>query len=87
VATDDAPEIPEFDLDDLGRAIGAVYGGALDGFVARRDALVKQLRAAKRTDDAGTVKALRKPRVNAWARPSPAGAATSARPPPSCGRW
>ncbi|HEV7757496.1 MAG TPA: hypothetical protein VGO78_00845 [Acidimicrobiales bacterium] len=67
MATDDAPEIPEFDLDDLGRAIGAVYGGALDGFVARRDALVKQLRAAKRTDDAGTVKALRKPRVNAWA--------------------
>jgi hypothetical protein len=67
VATDDASALPEFDLDDLGRAIGAVYGGTLDGFVARRDALAKQLKAAKRTDDVATVKALRKPRVNAWA--------------------
>jgi hypothetical protein len=62
-----ADEPPTFDLDDLDRAIGEVYGGPLDGFVARRDALVKQLRAAGRSDDAGTVKALRKPRINAWA--------------------
>jgi hypothetical protein len=56
-----------FDIEDLDRAIAEVYGGALDGFVARRDALVKQLRAAGRADDAARAKALRKPRVNAWA--------------------
>ena len=51
-----ADEIEE--IDDLDRAIAEVYGGPLDGFVARRDALVKQLRAAKRADDAGRVKAV-----------------------------
>jgi hypothetical protein len=35
--------------------------------VARRDGLVKQLRAAERSEEAGAVKALRKPRVSAWA--------------------
>jgi hypothetical protein len=52
---------------DVEQAVAEVYGGPLDGFVARRDALVKQLRAAGRADDAGRVKALRKPRLNAWA--------------------
>ena len=68
VASDESSdETPDFDLEDLDRAIAQTYGGSLDGFVARRDALVKQLRAAGRADDAATVKALRKPRVNAWA--------------------
>jgi hypothetical protein len=62
-----ASDVPAFDLEDLDRAIAEVYGGPLDGFVTRRDALVKQLRAAGRADDAGRAKALRKPRVNAWA--------------------
>ena len=66
MASDEPPDDLD-DLDDLDQAIAEVYGGALDGFVGRRDALVKQLRAAGRTEDAATVKALRKPRVNAWA--------------------
>jgi hypothetical protein len=60
----DAPDPVDLDVE---QAIAEVYGGPLDGFVARRDALVKQLRAAGRADDAGRVKALRKPRLNAWA--------------------
>jgi len=55
------------DIEDLDRAIAEVYGGPLDEFVARRAALVKHLRSAGRADDAGRVKVLRKPRVNAWA--------------------
>lgn len=57
-------EAPGIDLDD---AVTGVYAGALDSFVARRDALVKDLRAAGRKDDAATVKNLRKPSRNAWA--------------------
>lgn len=44
----------------------AVYRGPLEEFVSRRDALVKQLRAAKRREDADRVKALRKPSRTAW---------------------
>jgi hypothetical protein len=57
-------EEPGIDLDD---AITGVYAGALDAFVARRDALVKELRAAGRKDDAASVKNLRKPSRVAWA--------------------
>jgi len=51
---------------ELEAAIVAVYGGPLDEFVSRRDALVKQLRAAKRREDADRVKLLRKPSRMAW---------------------
>src|SRR5689334_24504725 len=44
----------------------AVYRGPLEEFVSRRDALVKELRAAKRREDADRVKALRKPSRTAW---------------------
>jgi chromosome segregation ATPase len=55
------------DLSNLDDAIGAVYRGALEDFVRRRDALAKQLRADKRRQDAERVKALRKPSKTAWA--------------------
>src|SRR4030095_13961536 len=51
---------------ELETAIPAVYRGPLDEFVSRRDALAKQLRAAKRREDADRVKALRKPSRTAW---------------------
>ncbi|HEX5946705.1 MAG TPA: hypothetical protein VFY82_10530, partial [Acidimicrobiales bacterium] len=51
----------------LGPSIAEVYGGPLDGFVARRDALVRELRSADRKDEAAEVKALRKPKALAWA--------------------
>jgi hypothetical protein len=51
---------------ELEAAIPAVYRGPLEEFVSRRDALVKELRAAKRREDADRVKALRKPSRTAW---------------------
>ena len=51
---------------ELETAIPAVYRGPLEAFVSRRDALAKQLRAAKRREDADRVKALRKPSRTAW---------------------
>jgi len=51
---------------ELEAAIVAVYRGPLEAFVNRRDALVKQLRAAKRREDADRVKLLRKPSRMAW---------------------
>lgn len=51
---------------ELETAIIAVYRGPLDAFVSRRDALVKQLRVAKRREDADRVKLLRKPSRLAW---------------------
>lgn len=51
----------------LDRAIGEVYRGPLDGFVQRRDALAKELRAAGRRADATAVRRLRKPNRTAWA--------------------
>lgn len=51
---------------ELETALLAVYCGPLEEFVSRRDALVKQLRAAKRREDADRVKALRKPSRTAW---------------------
>lgn len=54
-------------IEDLDRAVSSVYGGPLDEFVSRRDALVSQLRAAGRSDAAKWVKSLRKPSRQAWA--------------------
>lgn len=51
---------------DLDAAITVVYGGPLEEFVQRRDALAKKLRAAGRREDASAVKALRKPSRTAW---------------------
>jgi hypothetical protein len=64
VASDERPADAPGDLDE---AIAQVYGGPPTGFVARRDALAKQLKAAGRREDAGRVRSLRKPRLNAWA--------------------
>ncbi|MGH7467972.1 MAG: hypothetical protein ACRENP_08300 [Longimicrobiales bacterium] len=54
-------------LPDLETAMVAVYRGPLEEFVQRRDALVKQLRASRRREDADTARALRKPSRIAWA--------------------
>lgn len=51
---------------ELETAMLAVYRGPLEEFVSRRDALAKELRAAKRREDADRVKALRKPSRTAW---------------------
>ena len=51
---------------ELETALLAVYRGPLEEFVSRRDALAKQLRAAKRREDADRAKALRKPSRTAW---------------------
>jgi hypothetical protein len=53
--------------DDLDGAIGAVYGGPLDEFVAARDRLASALRAAGRRDEAAAVRKLAKPKRLAWA--------------------
>ena len=47
--------------------LDAVYLGDFEGFVARRDALAKQLRADGDGAAAGAVKALKKPSRTAWA--------------------
>jgi hypothetical protein len=52
---------------DLEAAIARIYAGALDEFIARRDAVAKELRTARRRADATTVKSLRKPSRIAWA--------------------
>ena len=44
-----------------------VYGGPLEEFVKRRDALMRELRSAGDRDAANAVKALRKPSRIAWA--------------------
>jgi len=51
---------------ELEAAILALYRGSLEEFIGRRDALVKQLRAAKQREHADHVKALRKPSRMAW---------------------
>ena len=51
---------------ELETALLGVYRGPLEEFISRRDALAKQLRAAKRREDADRVKALRKPSRTAW---------------------
>lgn len=57
-------------MDDSSRlesAIAAVYGGPLEDFIRRRDALAKELRSAGDRDLVPTVKGLRKPSRLAWA--------------------
>jgi hypothetical protein len=51
----------------LESAIANVYGGPVEEFVRRRDALAKELRTAGRKDEASAVKGLRKPSRMAWA--------------------
>ena len=58
---------------DVDARIVALFAGPPDDFVAGRDALVRDLRAARRTDEIAGVKALRKPK--AVARALNAGAA------------
>jgi hypothetical protein len=48
-------------------AIAALYHGPLEEFVARRDTLARQMRAAGDGEQAAAVKALRKPSRLAWA--------------------
>ena len=55
------------DTRSLESAIAAVYGGPLEDFIRRRDALVKELRSAGDRDLVSTVKGLRKPSRLAWA--------------------
>jgi len=47
--------------------VRALYREPPEGFIAARDALVKQLKEAGRAEDAAEAKALRKPSVPAWA--------------------
>ena len=49
------------------RAPEDLYGLPLEEFTPARDALAKELKAAGRKEEAGGVKALRKPSVAAWA--------------------
>jgi len=51
-------------LDDV---VDDLYGGALDDFVARRDAAVRAAKAAKDKATAARIASLRKPTVAAWA--------------------
>src|SRR3954471_6252383 len=51
----------------LPEAAIALFRTPPDRFIAERDALVKELRAAGRDDDTATVKALRKPTATVWA--------------------
>src|SRR3954468_6143473 len=53
-------------VNEHSESIRGLYRGPLEEFVSRRAALVKELRAAKRREDADTVKALRKPSRMAW---------------------
>jgi hypothetical protein len=50
----------------IDRAIARLYAGPLSEFTRSRDALVAELMADGRLDDAGTVKALSKPTLSAW---------------------
>lgn len=64
--------MPDLDLgldEALDEALDALYAAPPEGFIAARDALVKQLKAgdAEAKASAAGVKALRKPPVTAWA--------------------
>ncbi|HEX7167328.1 MAG TPA: hypothetical protein VF230_10145 [Acidimicrobiales bacterium] len=52
---------------DLDTDIDRLYGAAPDEFIAARDSLAKELKAAGDKDGAATVKGLRKPTTAAWA--------------------
>src|SRR5688572_10700972 len=51
---------------ELESAIAELYGGSLEDFVRRRDALAKTLRTSGRRESATLVKNLRKPSRLAW---------------------
>ena len=51
------------DAVDLDQRLDDLFAGPPDGFVAAREALVKDLKREGRTDDAATVHALRRPTV------------------------
>jgi len=53
--------------EDIDAAVAEVFRGSPEAFVARRDALVKELRGAGQADDAAAVKRLRKPTRTVWA--------------------
>ena len=53
-------------MSDLTAELDRLYAAPLSEFVALRDEIVKELKAAGRKDDAATVKALRKPSAAAW---------------------
>jgi hypothetical protein len=59
--SDEAVELP-----DLETSSANLYRGPLEEFVRRRDALVKELRAIGRRDEAETIRTLRKPSRAAW---------------------
>ena len=65
----DAEQIADDPTDalDLDAALDALFAAAPDAFVAERNALVKQLRAAKRREEATAVAAMRKPPRSVWA--------------------
>jgi hypothetical protein len=51
---------------DLDACLDAIFAAPADGFVAAREALVRELKQAGRRDDAATVHALRRPTVAVW---------------------
>jgi hypothetical protein len=53
--------------EELADEIAGIFAGPLEGFISRRDSVVKELRAAGRRSDAIAVKGLRKPARTAWA--------------------
>src|SRR5919201_4945156 len=53
--------------DDVEEALDRLYGLPAEEFTAARDALAKELRAAKRRDEANEIKARRRPTVPAAA--------------------
>src|SRR3954470_1894893 len=55
-----SPSVPPMDVDEL-------YRAPFDEFIARRDALAKQLRKDGKRDEADAVKKLKKPALSAWA--------------------
>ncbi|HEU5001516.1 MAG TPA: hypothetical protein VFW71_01890 [Actinomycetota bacterium] len=65
----DTPDLAPALGPDLEAALDALYAAPQDGFIAARDALVKDLRAGDATAKAAAVqvKGLRKPSVTAWA--------------------
>ena len=62
-----SPHGSTVDMSDLETRIDELYASPLDTFIASRDALAKEMRAAGDGDGAKRVKSLRKPVVPAFA--------------------
>jgi hypothetical protein len=60
-------DAPVGDPEDVDAQIATLYGGPLATFVERRAVLARSLRSAGRREDADRVKALKKPKLAAWA--------------------